>query len=153
MQTFIYFTLTVKRVVRINHINLEKKGLLKFLSPYEAEILQILWEKRNLNSTQIQQYLIENNRQLKIATVSGLLARLEDAGYVTRKTAKTGSKLRYVYSPIAGEKEMAELISHGIMEHLEEAFGNDLYEFMNTYSESSDPAGPLKENHSFARIF
>ncbi|MDW7777031.1 MAG: BlaI/MecI/CopY family transcriptional regulator [Methanosarcinales archaeon] len=122
-------------MVRIHHINLEKKGLMKFMSPYEVEILQILWEKRTLNSTQIQQYLSKNNRVLKIATVSGLLSRLEDAGYVTREIIQSGSKLRYVYSPVAGEKEMAELISHGIMEHLEEAFGSDFYEFIQTYSD------------------
>lgn len=143
MQTFIYFTLTVKLVVRIHHINLEKKGLMKFMSPYEAEILQILWEKRKLNSTQIQQYLSENNRALKIATVSGLLSRLEDAGYVTRETNRSGSKLRYEYSPVAGEKEMAELISHGIMEHLEEAFGSDFHEFIKTYPGSGNMDGSL----------
>ncbi|MCL7475460.1 MAG: BlaI/MecI/CopY family transcriptional regulator [ANME-2 cluster archaeon] len=135
-------------MVRINHINLEKRGLLKFISPYEAEILQILWEERNLNSTQIQQYLLKNNRALKIATVSGLLARLEEAGYVTRETVKIDSKLRYVYSPIAGEKDMAELISHGIMEHLEEAFGSDFHEFIRTYLDN-----PLKENPAIGRIY
>lgn len=121
-------------MVRITHINLANKGMCKFVSPYEAEILRTLWEEGSLNSTEIQQCLKDNNRNLNIATVSGLLARLVDAGYVIREIAKTDSKHRYVYSAKAGEKEMAERISHSILEHLKDAFGSDIHEYINSYT-------------------
>ncbi len=70
---------------------------------------------------------------MHIATVSGLLSRLIDKGYVTREPVELGSKQRYLYSAKQDEKEFAELISHIIFENLNNAFGSDFDEFIRSY--------------------
>lgn len=120
-------------MVKISHINLDKEGLCKFMSPFEEKILKTLWTEGSLTSTQIQQCLIENNKIMRIATVSGLLNRLMDAGYVSREAVNVDSKHRYIYTAKIGEKEIAEMISHNILEHLKEVFGNDFYESIQSF--------------------
>ena len=120
-------------MVKFSHINLEKEGLYKFISPFEGEILTTLWKEGNLTSAGIQKGLEKRDLSMHIATVSGLLSRLIDKGYVTREPVELGSKQRYLYSAKQDEKEFAELISHIIFENLNNAFGSDFDEFIRSY--------------------
>lgn len=103
------------------------------MSPFEAEILQTLWKKGNLTSTQIQKCLESNGKRMHIATVCGLLNRLIDAGYATREVGEVDSKQRYLYSARYDEKETAKVITLSIIDHLEEVFGNDFHRFILSY--------------------
>ncbi|TFH46222.1 MAG: hypothetical protein E4G94_02860 [ANME-2 cluster archaeon] len=60
-------------MVKQSHINLEKDGLDKFISPFEGEILTTLWNEGNLTSADIQKSLEKRDPTMHIATVSGLL--------------------------------------------------------------------------------
>ncbi len=134
-ETFIYRYIYRKVMVKLSHINLEKEGLDKFISPFEGEILTTLWKEGNLTSADLQKNLEKRDLSMHIATVSGLLSRLIDKGYVTREPMESGSKQRFIYSAKQDEKEFAELISHTILENLNNAFGTDFDQFMRSYIE------------------
>jgi hypothetical protein len=42
-------------MVKIERISLEKDGLIKFFSPNETRILELLWENKKMTSPEIKQ--------------------------------------------------------------------------------------------------
>jgi len=108
-----------KAMVKIDRINLEKKGLTKFFSPNEGRILELLWKKRKMTSPDIQ--FVCND--LSLACVSGTLDRLVKSGFVNRKLDETEKRIRYIYSPAGDKKMVGTKISTKILESLVDTFG------------------------------
>jgi predicted transcriptional regulator len=106
-------------MVKIERISLDKKGLIKFFSPNEARILELLWEKKKMTSTEIQ----HECNDLSLACVAGTLDRLVKSGFVNRKIDKSENRIRYIYSPIGNKKKVGAKISERIIESLIDTFG------------------------------
>ncbi|MEE8565929.1 MAG: BlaI/MecI/CopY family transcriptional regulator [Candidatus Thermoplasmatota archaeon] len=106
-------------MVKLERINLEKKGLTKFFSPNEGRILELLWKNRKMTSPDIQ--FVCND--LSLACVSGTLDRLVKSGFVNRKLDETEKRIRYIYSPSGDRKNVGNKISTKILESLVDTFG------------------------------
>jgi predicted transcriptional regulator len=106
-------------MVKIERINLEKEGLIKFFSPNEARLLELLWKNKKMTSPEIQQ---ECN-DLSLACVAGTLDRLIKSGFVHRKIDETESRLRYIYSPVGNRENVGNKICERIIDCLADTFG------------------------------
>ena len=106
-------------MVKIERINLEKEGLIKFFSPNEARVLELLWKNKKMTSPEIQQ---ECN-DLSLACVAGTLDRLIKSGFVNRTIDETGARLRYIYTPVGNREKVGNKICEKIIDCLVDTFG------------------------------
>jgi predicted transcriptional regulator len=108
-----------KVMVKIERISLEKKGLTKFFSPNEARIMELLWKKGKMTSSEIRNELDD----LSLACVAGTLDRLVKSGFANRKIDETKNRISYIYSPIGNKEKVGEKISEKVIECLVDTFG------------------------------
>ncbi|UCF49481.1 MAG: BlaI/MecI/CopY family transcriptional regulator [Thermoplasmatales archaeon] len=106
-------------MVKIERINLEKEGLIKFFSPNEARILELLWKNKKMTSPEIQQKCDD----LSLPCVAGTLDRLIKSGFVNRTIDKTGQRMRYIYSPVGNKQKVGNKICEKIIDCLVDTFG------------------------------
>jgi predicted transcriptional regulator len=106
-------------MVKIDSISLEKKGLTKFFSPNEARIMELLWKKGKMTSSEIRNELDD----LSLACVAGTLDRLVKSGFANRKIDETKNRISYIYSPIGNKEKVGEKISEKVIECLVDTFG------------------------------
>jgi predicted transcriptional regulator len=106
-------------MVKLGRISLDHKDMTKFFSPNEVQILELLWERGDLTSHDIQ----KECPALSLACVAGTLDRLVKSGFVTRKIDDANDRLRYVYSPAGNKEEIGLRISERVIESLVETFG------------------------------
>jgi predicted transcriptional regulator len=106
-------------MVKIERINLEKEGLIKFFSPNEARILELLWKNNKMTSPEIQQ----SCNDLSLACVAGTLDRLIKSGFVNRTVDKTEPRSRYYYSPVGNKDKVGNKICEKIIDCLVDTFG------------------------------
>ncbi len=106
-------------MVKLERISLEKKGLTKFFSPNEARILELLWKKKKMTSTEIQ----DEFDDLSLACVAGTLDRLVKSGFVNRKIDENGHRVRYIYSPMGNREKIGIKISEKVIDSLVDTFG------------------------------
>jgi predicted transcriptional regulator len=116
-------------MVKFSRINIENEGLTKFFSPNEVRILQILWEKKSLTSSDINGCM----NDLSLACIAGTLDRLVKSGVVSRKLDETKSKVKYIYSPVYTREEIGTQISERIIESLIDTFGDTVTETLGKY--------------------
>jgi len=117
-------------MVKLERINLDKKGLKKFFSPNEVRMLELLWKNKKMTSSEIQ---YECN-DLSLACVSGTLDRLVKSGFVNRKLDETENRIRYIYSPSGDRKNVGAKISNKIFESLVDTFGESAFDSIGTIS-------------------
>ena len=106
-------------MVKIERINLEKEGLIKFFSPNEARVLELLWKNKKMTSPEIQQEC----HDLSLACVAGTLDRLIKSGFVNRTIDETGARLRYIYTPVGNREKVGNKICEKIIDCLVDTFG------------------------------
>lgn len=106
-------------MVKIERINLEKEGLIKFFSPNEARILELLWKNKKMTSPEIQNKCSD----LSLACVAGTLDRLIKSGFVNRTIDETESRLRYIYTPVGNREKVGNKICEKIIDCLVDTFG------------------------------
>ena len=106
-------------MVKLERIHLEKEGLIKFFSPNEARILELLWKNKKMTSPEIQQLC----NDLSLPCVSGTLDRLIKADFVNRTIDKTGQRLRYIYTPVGDRQKVGNKICEKIIDCLADTFG------------------------------
>ena len=107
-------------MVKIERISLDKEGLTKFFSPNEARIMQLLWEKKKMSSTQIKTHL----NDLSLACVAGTLDRLVKSGFADRMIDETKNRISYIYYPIGNLEKVGDKISEKVIECLVDTFGS-----------------------------
>ena len=118
-------------MVKFSRINIESEGLEKFFSPNEVRILNLLWEKKTLTSSAINDCMDD----LSLACIAGTLDRLVKSGVVTRKLSESDTKIKYIYKPAYSRKEMGSQISERIIESLIDTFGDTVTETLGKYKE------------------
>jgi len=106
-------------MVKIERISLEKKGLIKFFSPNETRILELLWKKKKMTSTEIH----DEFNDLSLPCIAGTLDRLVKSGFVKRKIDENGNRIRYIYSPVGNREKVGIKISEKVIESLVDTFG------------------------------
>jgi predicted transcriptional regulator len=121
-------------MVKLERINLDKKGLKKFFSPNEVRMLELLWKNKKMTSSDIQ---YECN-DLSLACVSGTLDRLVKSGFVNRKLDETEKRIRYIYSPSGDRKNVGTKISNKIFESLVDTFGESAFDSIGKISKKED---------------
>jgi predicted transcriptional regulator len=118
-------------MVKFSRINIESDGLEKFFSPNEVRILNLLWEKKILTSSSINECMDD----LSLACIAGTLDRLVKSGVVTRELSESETKIKYIYKPAYSRKEMGSQISERIIESLIDTFGDAVTETLGKYKE------------------
>ena len=108
-----------KTMVKLERINLEKEGLTKFFSPNETRILEILWKNKKMTSPEIK----KECNDLSLACVAGTLDRLVKSGFVSRTIDETGTRIRYIYSPVGNKQNVGAEICDKIIDCLVDTFG------------------------------
>ena len=106
-------------MVKIERINLDKEGLIKFFSPNEARILELLWKNKKMTSPEIQQQCDD----LSLACVAGTLDRLVKSGFAGRTVDETEPRLKYIYSPVGNRQKVGNKICEKIIDCLVDTFG------------------------------
>ncbi len=114
-------------MVKIERISLEKEGLIKFFSPNEARILELLWKKKKMTSPEIQQQCDD----LSLACVAGTLDRLIKSGFVNRTIDETGQRMRYIYTPEGNRQKVGNKICEKIIDCLVDTFGTSTIDTIN----------------------
>jgi len=107
-------------MVKLERINLEKEGLVKFFSPNEARILELLWKNKKMTSPEIQKLCDD----LSLPCVAGTLDRLIKSGFVNRTIDKTGKRIRYIYTPVGNRQIVGNKICEKIIDCLADTFGS-----------------------------
>ena len=106
-------------MVKIERIQLDKKGLTKFFSPIEVRILELLWKREKATSVDIQKCF----PNLSVACVAGTLDRLVKSGFVKKEIDRSTKRVRFLYIPTSSKKEAGMRISERILEGLVDTFG------------------------------
>jgi len=118
--SFIYYVYTICKVmVKIERISLEKDGLIKFFSPNEARILELLWENKKMTSPEIKQQCDD----LSLSCVAGTLDRLIKSDFVNRSIDETSKRMKYVYTPVGNRQKVGTKICEKIIDCLADTFG------------------------------
>ena len=107
-------------MVKFDRVYITNKGLTKFFSPLESEIMYTLWDHDKLVSQQITEIT-----GIPQASISGLLDRLVKNGYVIKRSdhnANNGAK--YNYCAAFTYDTIAEDIMFRILDSLYETFGD-----------------------------
>jgi predicted transcriptional regulator len=106
-------------MVKVDRISLGKSGLMKFFSPNEARIMELLWERQMMTSPELQKAL----KDLSLGCIAGTLDRLVKSGFAHRKIDENGSRMKYIYYPATTKREAGIKISERIMESIVNTFG------------------------------
>lgn len=107
-------------MVKIERINLDREGLTKFFSPNEARILELLWEKKKLTSSEIQKQC----NDLSLPCVAGTLDRLVKSGFVNRAIDESERRIRYIYTPVGDKHKAGVRICEKLIDCLVDTFGD-----------------------------
>jgi DNA-binding MarR family transcriptional regulator len=126
--TFNTIYVDCKLMVKLDQINISNGGLTKFFSPIEASILRILWKRGEMTTSELT-----TKTKIPLTSVAGTLDRLVKAGYAARRTENINGRVKYVYSPVFSEKEVATEITTKIMDSLVDAFGPVALENFSKY--------------------
>ncbi|UCG69503.1 MAG: BlaI/MecI/CopY family transcriptional regulator [Thermoplasmata archaeon] len=116
-------------MVKFTRINIENEGLTKFFSPNEVRILQILWEKESMTSSDINGCI----NDLSLACIAGTLDRLVKSGFVKRELVDSEKKVKYMYRPAYSKDEIGSQISERIIESLIDTFGDTVTDTLGKY--------------------
>jgi predicted transcriptional regulator len=107
-------------MVKLARINIGKQGLQKFFSPNEVRIMELLWEREGLTSSEIKKSL----KDLSLPCVAGTLDRLVRAELIKREIDDSINKIRYTYYPARSKDEVGTLISERVYDSLVDTFGS-----------------------------
>ncbi len=116
-------------MVKFSRINIKNEGLEKFFSPNEVRILQLLWQKKEMTSSQINECMDD----LSLACVAGTLDRLVKSKVVKRELVDSESKVKYLYRSAASKEEIGSQISERIIESLIDTFGDTVTDTLGKY--------------------
>ncbi|MCL7413536.1 MAG: BlaI/MecI/CopY family transcriptional regulator [ANME-2 cluster archaeon] len=106
-------------MVKFDRVYITNKGLTKFFSPLESEIMYALWECDALTSQQVTEITA-----IPQASTSGILDRLVRNGYVLKKSYHSvNNGAKYNYSAAFTYDVIAEDIMFRILDSLYETFG------------------------------
>ncbi len=117
-------------MVKLDQINLSNDGLTKFFSPIEARILRTLWTEGEMMTSELTE-----KTNIPLTSIAGTLDRLIKAGYATRRIENVNGRVRYVYTPVFSEEEVANEITTKILDSLVDTFGPLALENFSKYSD------------------
>jgi DNA-binding MarR family transcriptional regulator len=115
-------------MVKIERINLVNEGYTKFFSPIESQIMDALWDKGNMTTSQITEEI-----NISLSSVAGTLDRLVKAGYVNRRVETVNGRVRYMYIPSSSRNETASDITNRVLDSLVDTFGELAIENFSKY--------------------
>lgn len=116
-------------MVKIDRISLNKTGMCKFFSDNENRIMELMWEKPDMTSSDMQTKLPD----MSLSCIGGTLDRLVKSGFAERKAVEKDGKVRYVYNPTGTRDEVGERISEKVIGSLVETFGEAVVANLGKY--------------------
>jgi predicted transcriptional regulator len=117
-------------MVKVDKIRFEKKGVETLLSPLEADILKLLWEKDNVKVKEIYNVL-KKRRGVALTSVAVILDRLHKKRLVKRVAEPGRGGYHYIYSPSASQDDFEHSMMEDIVNRLINNFGSSAVNYFN----------------------
>lgn len=106
---------------KLKRIDISKKGMRMFFSETELRVLEHLWSRQGPTTAS---EIAEALGGVKVTTVTCLLKRLVNEGYVRRSLDTSGTRLRYLYFAAASREETRDSLVDRVVRALVNGFGN-----------------------------
>jgi predicted transcriptional regulator len=116
--------------MKIRKIRLEKKGPEALLSPLEADVLRILWERESIKVRDLHSVL-KKKREVALTSVAVTLDRLHKKKLVERKAEPGRGGYHYIYSSCASESDFEHSILDTTVDKLIDMFGSTAVNYFN----------------------
>ncbi|MBW7457184.1 BlaI/MecI/CopY family transcriptional regulator [Paenibacillus sepulcri] len=105
--------------MRINRLNLNEEGLLRFFGSLEAKIMNTMWEKEKLTIKQAHE-LIRVEQPISFNAVMTVMIRLSEKGHLRKETSGGGrSRLTFFY-PVQSRElfimEQTKYVTDGLLD-------------------------------------
>ncbi len=117
-------------MVEVNKIRFEKTGFESFLSPLEADILRVLWTRRNSRVRDIHK-IINKRRKVALTSVAVILDRLHKKKIVSRVAKKGKGGYHYIYSTKVSREHLEHSIIDKTVNKLVDMFGANAVTYFN----------------------
>ena len=109
--------------MELSKINFDKKGLNSVVGGLEADILECLWQGKDLKTCRHVYGLVKKKNNVAYTTISVTLDRLYSRGLVEREIEKGKGGLKYRYGAKISREELANRISKKFVNFLKATFG------------------------------
>ncbi len=117
-------------MVDVKNIKLHRKGAKAFLTPLEADILNILWKSGKRKVREVHGNL--RRKDVALTSVAVLLDRLHKKGVVDRHVEKGRGGMHYIYFPRFDREGFHQSIIEKTVDKLIDTFGQTAVSYFNT---------------------
>ena len=117
-------------MVNINRIRFERKGLESLLGPLEAEILKILWTKKEARVREVYN-ILKQKRKVALTSVAVILDRLHEKKLVKREVESGKGGTHYIYSTRTSRNDFEFSVIENTVNKLIDNFGNSAVNYFN----------------------
>src|SRR3989338_2841247 len=117
-------------MVTINRIRLERKGLESLLGPLEAEILKILWTKKDARVREVYN-ILRQKRKVALTSVAVILDRLHEKKLVKMEVESGKGGTHYIYSTRTSRGDFESSVIENTVNKLIDNFGNVAVNYFN----------------------
>ncbi len=113
------------------------------LGELEQQIMDIVWEQKNCSTRDVLTK-IERDKKLAYTTVSTILQRLYDKGFLTREESRAG----HIYSPKLSRENYTKKVAKAFLKNFISSFGDTA---IASFADSIDKL-PEKKRKYFLEI-
>ncbi|MFQ5892539.1 MAG: BlaI/MecI/CopY family transcriptional regulator, partial [Candidatus Methanofastidiosia archaeon] len=99
-------------------------GLKKVFGPLEADIMNIMWEKKKGTAREVYDDLLKKEKEVRRSTISIMMNRLCDRGLLDKNIDKGRGGLRYIYTTKIGKQKFESRIVEEVISGLFDTFGS-----------------------------
>ena len=117
-------------MVEVSRIRLKRKGLECLLSPLEADVLSILWTRKQIRVREIYNKL-KGKRKVALTSVAVILDRLYKKKFVARSVQVGRGGHHYIYSSKVSKDDFEHSVLHETVNKLIENFGDVAVTYFN----------------------
>ncbi|MFQ6087476.1 MAG: BlaI/MecI/CopY family transcriptional regulator [Candidatus Methanofastidiosia archaeon] len=108
-------------------------GLKKVFGPLEADIMDIMWEKKKGTAREVYDDLLKKEKEVRRSTISIMMNRLCDRGLLDKNIDKGRGGLRYIYTIKIGKQKFESRIVEEVISGLFDTFGSATSAYIYSY--------------------
>lgn len=116
--------------MKIKKLRFEKKGIETLLSPLEADVLEILWKKKDIRVRELHN-ILKKKRKVALTSIAVILDRLYKKRLVKRTAEPGRGGHHYIYSSSTSKSDFEHSVMEGAVNKLIASFGNSAVNYFN----------------------
>ena len=132
---------TTKGRLELKRFDPRQPGLAKVFGPLEAEIMQVVWRRRQATVAEVHdelQHCGDRQRDIAYTTVMTTMSRLAEKNVLRRE--RPAGQVSFVYSPALAREDFVNTVVKSVMDSLVDEFGEPVFSYLLSYVAASDPA-------------